>query len=184
MSEFPYPPMVMENWIGAKTLSFFFAGGISVSSTDGKQKTEDFYQRPNSSLFCLHFQPWQPKVKKRWPLSLRQSVVRYHLHLFCVFLINFHVPAFPSVSRSSRSFESANLVVSGYFFIFFLSQQTKAKEECLRQHCWRFKSFIGERLAKFLPENVKFFSEFVQSMPAVLLKSKFQMRLVLVVFSS
>ena len=43
--------------------------------------------------------------------------------------------------------------------------------------------FIGEHLAKFLPENVKFFAEFVQQRPTALLKSKFQMRLVLV-FSS
>ena len=36
--------------------------------------------------------------------------------------------------------------------------------------------FIGEHLAKFLPENVKFFAEFVQQRPTALLKSKFQMR--------
>ena len=114
-----------------------------------------------SNFLCCG--PWHPQSKEKMVLKSSTKRCELSFALFVFFfswILNFTFRALPSpVFWKLPSFDG-RLVVSAYFFTFFLPRQTKAKWICLWQQCWRCTSFIGKRLAKFLLELSVKFSEF------------------------
>ena len=121
------------------------------SSTIRVGRSEDIYQRPNSSLPSFP-QQWQPKVKKGWSWVFNRTLWGISYVALCSpgfeFFFRKIIPfGFKFRSRKAGCLnERPKPCRSPWPCLLFhslpSSSQTKAKGICLWQHYWLFKSRI------------------------------------------